>query len=137
MDSSAEPDEAKRFFDKTITDRERAIFEAGVCLGAIYHQVVGLPISKDKRLLRAVESTIEKAFSLQPFKEKVSVKIRTRLIKGSKKHPYDYDTIKGHMLDIHVVSKYGGFRAIGRMRYIPRMKYTLAYVEKVESINKP
>lgn len=130
-------DEAKGFFDKTLTDRERAIFEAGVALGAIYHQVVGLPISKDKRVLRAVESAIERVFSLQPFKEEVRVKIKARLVKGSKRHPYDYDTVKGSMLDVRVASRYGAFRAVGRMRYISKLKYTLAYIERVERLDKP
>ena len=29
-----------------ITERDRAIFEAGIKLGALYHQWVGTPISK-------------------------------------------------------------------------------------------
>ncbi|MEM3588173.1 MAG: dihydroneopterin aldolase family protein, partial [Candidatus Jordarchaeaceae archaeon] len=50
---------AKRYFGKEVTDRDRAIFEGGITLGAIYHQFVGTPISRDAAVVSALEKAIE------------------------------------------------------------------------------
>ena len=125
---------ANRYFDKSITDRERAIFEGAIALGAIYHQFVGTPICKDKKVIGALEETIGKTMRLQPYRESVEVKINTDLIKGQKKHPYDYETLKGKHLDLRVKTRYGSARATVRMRYIPKIDFTLMYIEKLEEV---
>jgi hypothetical protein len=44
-------DIARRYFPKDFTDRERAIFEAGIALGALTHSAVGLPRRVNRRAL--------------------------------------------------------------------------------------
>ncbi|MEM3383143.1 MAG: dihydroneopterin aldolase family protein [Nitrososphaerales archaeon] len=124
----------KKYFDKSVTDRERAIFEGGIALGAIYHQFIGIPIIKDKAIIEALEKVISKSMGLQPYRESVEVKINFDLIKGEKRHAYDYETLKGKHLDVKVKTKYGNSRAIVRMRYIPEIDFTLMYIEKIEKL---
>src|SRR3970282_735461 len=52
---SAARDLLARFF--RCSDRERAVFEAGVKLGSVYHQYVGCPV--DRRGVAALERAIE------------------------------------------------------------------------------
>ena len=47
------------------SDREQVVFEAGIKLGALYHQWVGTPISRASA--GSVEAAIERAVILQPF----------------------------------------------------------------------
>ncbi|TFG90818.1 MAG: hypothetical protein E4H16_01040, partial [Candidatus Atribacteria bacterium] len=56
-----------------ITNREQAIFEAGIKLGALYHQWIGTPISQNSAA--SVESAIEQAVILQPFVEEITVRL--------------------------------------------------------------
>ena len=46
-----------------ITARERAIFEGGISMGALFHQFVGTPVNKDTK--EGLERTIEESFKLQ------------------------------------------------------------------------
>jgi hypothetical protein len=126
-------DRARKYFDKSISDRERAIFEVGVALGSIYHQFTGTPICKDDELLLTLSRAIEKSMSIQPYREKVEVKIVFEEDKV-KKHEYDYTTLKGSNLDVKVIVRYGNARVIGRLRYIKEMDYNLMYVEKIENL---
>ncbi|MBS7644880.1 MAG: dihydroneopterin aldolase family protein [Candidatus Bathyarchaeia archaeon] len=123
--------EANRYFAKDLTDRERAIFEGAVTLGALYHQFIGAPVSRDPRVIEALESCMEACMALQPYKEKVEVRIRRDMVRGEKKHPFDYETLRGKHLDVRVTSKFGAARAVLRMRYIPEIDYTLMYVESI------
>jgi hypothetical protein len=124
-------DPAKSFFDKTVSDRERAIFEGAIALGAIYHQFIGIPISRDPKVIEAVEKAIKSTMELQPFKEKVDVKIRTDQIKEAKKEPYSYDTLKGSALEVRVTAKYGNAKALLTMKHVPELDYDLMFIERV------
>jgi hypothetical protein len=124
----------RKYFDKSVTDRERAVFEGGIALGAIYHQFTGMPVFKDKDLIRALEEAISKSMRLQPYRESVEVKINADMIKGEKSHAYDYETLKGKHLDVTVKTRYGNAKATVRMKYIPEIDFTLMYIEKLEKI---
>ncbi len=127
-------DPAKKHFHPSITDRERAIFEAGIALGALYHQFVGLPVAKREDVLRAVKEAIEKAMSLQPFREKVEVYFDVSSIKGEGLGPYDYSSLKGNAIDARVVVKYGSARVKARMRFVEELGFNLMYIEDVEDL---
>ena len=45
-------DDDKIYFSPEITSRERACFEAGIKLGALYHILCGIPISSDKNTFK-------------------------------------------------------------------------------------
>ncbi len=122
----------RRYFDKSVSDRERAIFEGAIALGAIYHQFIGIPVCKNEDVIRTLEEAISKTMKLQPYRESVEVTIDADMLKGEKNHAYDYETLKGKHLDIRVKTKYGDARATLRMRYIPEIDFTLMYIEKLE-----
>jgi hypothetical protein len=124
----------RRYFDKSVTNRERAIFEGAIALGAIYHQFTGVPICKDEDTIRTLEESISKTMKLQPYRESVEVRIDASMIKGDKGHAYDYETLKGKHLDVRVKTRFGNARATTRMRYIPEIDFTLMYIEKLEEI---
>jgi hypothetical protein len=127
---------ARKYFDKTMTNRERAIFEGAIALGATYHQFVGTPIAKNEMIVKSLENAVSNVMALQPYKKSVKLKIDRSTLKGQKANPYDYETLKGRHMDLQVVAEYGNVRALLRMKYVPDLKYTLMYVEKIEEIHK-
>mgnify|MGYP000498167550 CR=1 FL=1 len=127
-------DPAKRFFHPSITDRERAIFEAGIALGALYHQFLGVPIAKREDVLKAVKEAIEKTMVLQPFRESVEVNFNLNAVKGELRGPYDYSSLRGEAIDVKIVVKYGSARVKARMRFIEDLGFNLMYIEDVEDL---
>ena len=128
MDSTRK-DKAASFFQCTI--RERAVFEAGVKLAAIYHQFIGAPVSASNA--ESLERAIENGVMVQPFVESVSVRIRRESLR-KKRNEYDYQSLTGEMVDATVAIRIEDVRAIGRMRYIEEIKYPLMYVERIEQL---
>jgi len=83
-----------------ITDRDQAIFEAGIKLGALYHQWIGTPISR--KSAESVEKAIEQAVILQPFVEEITVHLdRTMMVKNT----FGYSELCGLMLDVEIVTR--------------------------------
>jgi hypothetical protein len=85
-----------------ITDREKAIFEAGIKLGALYHQWVGTPISRKSGA--SVESAIEKAVILQPYVEEITVKLNREMMTANR---FGYSELAGMMFDVEIVTRVG------------------------------
>ena len=109
---------------KNLSNRERAVFEGGITLGALFHQFVGTPISiKNKEILeRAIEETMKN----QPCVEDIHVKIVGDL-KEEK-----YTSLDGNMLDVKLKIKVENTVAYLRLKYIEELNYPLMYVEKIE-----
>lgn len=126
-------DPAHKFFDKKMTDKERAIFEGGIGLAAIYHQFIGIPVTGDRGSLENLEEAIRKATLLQPFKKEVKVKLNVA-VESSKDGEYSYRSLEGKDFDVTIVTQYGNFSATCRMKYIAELKYVLMYVEKIDEI---
>lgn len=112
-----------------MSGRERAIFETGIALSAIYHQMIGMPVNRSRRVLGALEKAVSEMFRLQPFKKEVRVRIDASKIRV--RGPFKYESLKGHHLDIRVRCRYGKSEVIGRMRHIDDIDYTLMYVEEI------
>ncbi|HJN58191.1 MAG: dihydroneopterin aldolase family protein [Nitrososphaerales archaeon] len=128
-------DPAKRFFDKKISERERAIFEGGIGLAAIFHQFIGTPVTGVKGSIKKLEKVIEEAALNQPYKKHVKVKINIPS-NLSKNEVYNYRSLEGRDLDVTIISEYGSFQATSRMKYISELKYVLMYVENIEKISQ-
>ena len=58
---------------KDLTNRERACFETGIKLGALYHIMSGIPINSDEKIISSIEKGIEAAISCQPYVESVLI----------------------------------------------------------------
>ena len=83
-------------------DAIEAAFEAGIKLGALYHQWVGTPISPSTAPF--VEQAIEKAVSLQPNVEEIDVRIDVDLMVPN---TFGYSELAGRMFDVEIVTKVG------------------------------
>jgi hypothetical protein len=83
-------------------DRDRAIFEAGIKLGALYHQWVGTPVSRNSA--SGVEKAIEQAVILQPFVEEITVRLDRSLMT---ENIFGYSELSGLMFDVDIVTRVG------------------------------
>lgn len=115
------------------SDRERAVFEAGIKLGTIYHQFVGTPVSKANA--EEVERAIEESARIQPFVEDVKVHIDRAMLR-ERKGVYDYYTLTGMMLQVYARVRYGGAVAEVEMRRIDELSYPLMFVTRVYEAGK-
>ncbi|MHB1439114.1 MAG: dihydroneopterin aldolase family protein [Cuniculiplasma sp.] len=118
-------DEAASYFH--CTDKERAIFEAGIKLGSIYHQYVGVPMNLSN--ISAIETAITQSVRVQPFVIDAKVSINRAMVKKSTGH-YKYVTLKGEMLDVSITIKYNEEEVRAKMRYIESLDYPLMYLEE-------
>ncbi len=110
------------------SDSERAAFEAGIKMGTIYHQFVGVPLSADN--VGTLERAIEAGCSVQPFVEKVKVSIDKSLLR-KKRGQYDYVSLSGEMLRVKMVVRYKSARVTASMKFVEEMNYPLMFIEKV------
>ncbi|MCL2149110.1 MAG: dihydroneopterin aldolase family protein [Methanomassiliicoccaceae archaeon] len=105
--------------------RERAMFEAGVKMGTIYHQFVGVPIDQDSA--DALEDAIEKGVLVQPYVESVKVRI-DRGAFGPKRDEYSYRSLSGEMLEVVLVIRIDDVWVKAEMRHDLELKYPLMYI---------
>lgn len=117
-------DPASEYF--SCTDRERAIFEAGIKLGTIYHQYVGVPVNLSN--LTSLQNAIKESVMVQPFVEYAEVTIDREIVK-KKQGVYKYITLSGDMLDVKVVVKYKDVHVTAKLEYIKDMDYPLMHLE--------
>jgi len=110
------------------SDRERALFEAGIKMGTIYHQFIGTPA--DRSSVSALEDAIERSIMVQPFVESAKVKL---IIGGNEKRndTYDYVSLTGEMIDAVVRIKVNGTTVTAEMRYDAELGYPLMYVSEI------
>jgi len=85
--------------DGEIRDGERACFETGIKLGALYHQFIGTPVSEESA--GSLEEAIEGAIGSQRYVSEVDVSIE-----GIEHNRYGYDELAGTMLDVNLVVEY-------------------------------
>ncbi|MEE8322215.1 MAG: dihydroneopterin aldolase family protein [Candidatus Bathyarchaeia archaeon] len=109
------------------SEKERCIFETGIKLATAFHQFAGTPVSPKSK--DSLETAIKKAIENQPYVEEAKVEIAVE-----KLNEYGYATLSGEMLDLSVTVQYGGFRCVGRMKYIK--DYPLMYVESIETVKR-
>lgn len=125
-------DKARKYFDPSVTDRERAVFEGGIALGALTHQLVGTPVARDRAVIRALEKAAEKVFLLQPYRTAVKVRIDPKRLRRRRGDPYSYTALQGKHLKVEVRTCYGKAEATLKMKYLPQLGFSLMYIEKVE-----
>ena len=122
-------DKAKDLFN--CTDSERAVFEAGIKLGGIYHQFIGATVTPEN--VAHLEKVIEEGARYQPFVESIKAHVDRTELRG-KSDPYDYQTITGKMLSVRIVTHYGTARAVCELKWLPDLHYPLMYVKAVTKV---
>ncbi len=111
-------------------DRDRAIFEVGIKLGAIYHQYVGAPLTRSTA--GDLERAIESATRVQPLVEDVRVRIDRKRLRS--RGPYLYASLSEDMLHAEVIVRVGGARATAVLRYVPELDYPLMYLKNIRGV---
>jgi hypothetical protein len=87
-----------------VTDEKaarEACFEAGIKLGALYHQFVGTPVSRES--VESLEEAVEEAVESQRYVVDAEVRVE-----GVEHNRFDYDELKGTMLDVRVTVEKDG-----------------------------
>ena len=108
------------------SDRERALFELGIKLGALYHQYTGAPINMET--LESLERAIEKSVSAQPYVLSAKVLIDRKRVQD-KLNKFGYCELEGRMLDVRIEVQYGSAKVAGVIRYDEEMDYPLMSME--------
>jgi dihydroneopterin aldolase len=90
------------------TPRDNAAFEAGIKLGALYHQFVGSPVSP--KTVESLENAIAKSISVQPFVRHITVHIDRKMVEESL-NAFGYTELKGTMLRVDAAIRYENYEA--------------------------
>jgi hypothetical protein len=121
----------KIYFSPDLSKRERACFETGIKLGALYHILSGIPIRNDENIIRAIEKGIESAISCQPFVKFVKIHFNRDKISGTKESAYDYDEINGKMIEAELNIEYESIHVVAKVQWVDQLEYPLMYIEKI------
>jgi hypothetical protein len=102
------------------TNREIAAFEAGIKLGALYHQFVGSPVSP--KTADSLEKAIKESISLQPYVRSVDVRIDRQMLS---ENAFGYGELEGRMIFAEVEIDYRGEIVRARLEYDPDKDYPM------------
>lgn len=111
-------------------DRDRALFEAGIKMGTIYHQFVGTPVSSDT--VDGLEDAMSEAVRAQPYVVDARVSVDRGRIPGGD-GVFSYTSLTGDMIDAVVTVEVGGHRVTAEMRYDPELDYPLMFVSSMDA----
>ncbi|MEA3324947.1 MAG: dihydroneopterin aldolase family protein [Euryarchaeota archaeon] len=112
-----------------ITDRDTALFESGIKLGALYHQFVGSPVNLSTA--GSLEAAIRDSISLQPCVRLITVAIDREMIR-ERINDFGYCELEGRMLGVEAVIRYGTAVVYVGMRYDAEMDYPMMSVQRIE-----
>lgn len=112
-----------------ITDQDRALFEAGIKLGAMYHQFTGSPVSPNTA--ESLERAIEGSISLQPYVRKISVSIDREMVK-KRLNDFGYCELDGRMLTVTAIIEFGTAVVYAGMKYDEDADYPMMFLQRIE-----
>ncbi len=115
-----------------VNDRDKAVFEAGIKLGALYHQFIGTPISKDTA--ESMERTIEDSIILQPYVRSISVSIDREMVAKRENPKFGYCELEGRMLHVSLQVRYKSTIAYAELAYDEENDYPMMSVKKIEEM---
>ncbi|MBN1217213.1 MAG: dihydroneopterin aldolase family protein [Candidatus Lokiarchaeota archaeon] len=118
-------------FAKDLNKRERACFESGIKLGALYHILCGIPISSDDNIISSIEKGIESAISCQPYVKNVKIRLNKNKIMKNKSHEFDYDEITGKIIEAELTLSFESIEILAKIEWIEHLDYPLMYIEKI------
>ena len=124
----------KIYFSPDLTNRERACFETGIKLGALYHIMSGIPVSADDKIIGSIEKGIEAAISCQPYVESVRIILDKDKILGNKSTPFNYDEITGKIIRAELLLRYEDIEVHAKVDWIEELQYPLMFIEKISKV---
>ena len=117
----------------SLSRREALLFEAGVKLGAVFHQYLGTPVSPTTAA--SLARTIGRAVRLQPYVRSVVVHIDAG--RRGRRGPFGYRYLTAEMLAVDVTLSDGEVTVRARLAHRPRLRYPLMTVESVTEGRRP
>lgn len=115
-----------------INNRDRAVFEAGIKLGALYHQFVGTPINVD--MIDGLSRVIEESIGVQPFVRSISVIIDREMVERKQNPGFGYCELEGRMLHVSLQVLYKNVIVHAQMIYEEEKDYPLMSIKKIEEM---
>ena len=120
---------ARSIHPAPISRREALLFEAGVKLGGVFHQYLGIPVAP--RTAASLGRAIEAAVGLQPYVRSVRVRVDPKRGGRVGRGRFAYRYLTAEMLDVAVELADGPVVVRARLRYRPDLRYPLMSVERV------
>lgn len=119
----------RSYHARGVSRREALLFEAGVKLGGVFHQYLGIPLTP--RTAPGLARAIESAVRLQPFVRAVEVRLDPS--KGGRPGPgrFAYRYLTGEMLDVRVTLADGPLVVRARLAHRTDLRYPLMRVVAV------
>jgi hypothetical protein len=121
----------KIYFSTDLSNRERACFETGIKLGALYHILCGIPIQSDEKIITSIEKGIESAISCQPYVKSIKIHLNREKIMGNKESEFDYDEITGKIIQAELNIEYESIHVVAKVEWVDELEYPLMYIEKI------
>lgn len=121
------------YFPEDLSNRERAAFELGIKLGALFHIAEGIPISKNEEILSSIEKGLESSLNCQPYVSSATVSLIREKIKGERKHEYDYSGINASILNAQINVKFQNVIIKGKLEWIEKINHPLMYKSEIKN----
>lgn len=116
----------------SITERDNALFEAGIKLGALYHQFSGSPVNM--RTIDSLEKAISDSISVQPYVESIEVSIDREMVSSRLNSEFGYCELEGRMLNVTLYMKYKDTMVKASLKYDKHLDYPLMKIEEISNI---
>ena len=113
------------------TERDRAVFEAGIKMATIYHQFVGTPVNL--HTVEKLEDAIARTIEVQPYVRSAKVAIDRKAF-ISNGDTYSYVSLTGDMIDAVVVIALGSTEVKAEMRYDAELRYPLMFISEINQL---
>jgi dihydroneopterin aldolase len=114
-----------------LSAREALLFEAGIKLGGLFHQYLGVPVSD--ATAAGLARTIERAVALQPYVVRIRVRIVPRRGGRTGTGRFAYRYLTPTMLDATVTLSDGTVAVEARLAHSAALRYPLMRVERVRA----
>ena len=109
-----------------LNDRERAIFEGGISMGALFHQFIGTPVNNET--IPILEKAMEESIQLQPAVVEVSVNLDEKLIESCS-GTMGYTSLTGEMMHVKIITKINDKIIKTCISYDEDLHYPIMYIE--------
>ena len=117
-----------------LTRREALLFEAGIKLGGVFHQYLGMPVSAATG--PGVARMIERAVALQPYVAAVRVAVDPGRGGPLGRGRYAYRYLVPEMLDVRVRLRDGTEEVEARLAHRADLRYPLMTVVRAGPVRK-
>jgi hypothetical protein len=109
-----------------VNEKHVAFFEAGIKLGALFHQFVGTPVSFDN--VDLLEKAMESCMKLQPYVVEAEVRIDRNKLE-QKLSGFGYTSIDSELIYARVKVKVGEEEVVAVLEWDEERKYPMMKIE--------